>query len=115
MVKLVEEEVRPVSVSEAYHLLAPLKPRFKNPRSTAYQIFAKTLEYVEMCNRIQDISAIEDLKTTLNILGFTPEESSAMGSLLPQNSDEAKICIPSLNRLEDNVILQAIEKIQSLS
>lgn len=114
MAKVLEEEVRPVSISEAFYLLYPLKARFKNTRSASYQIYTKTLAYVESCHRIQNKAAIEDIKITLSTLGFTREESASAITLLPLNSDEAKICIPSLNRLEDNVILQAIEKIQNL-
>lgn len=114
MVNQTEDEMQPVSVSEVFHLIYPIKSRFKNPRSLSYQVFNKTLSYVESCHRIQDKTAIEDLKYTLSILGFTSEEVAALGTLLPQSSDEAKIYISSLNRLEDNVINQGIEKIQSI-
>lgn len=114
MAKQLDEEAKPVSISEAFHLLYPLKGRFKNTRSTSYQIYTKTLAYVESCHRIQDKAAIEDLKFTLTLLGFSPEEVASLGTLLPQSSDEAKICIPSLNRVDDSILLQAIEKIQSV-
>ena len=114
MTKQPQDEMIPISISEVFHLLYPIKGRFKNPRSLSYQMFNKTLTYVESCNRIQDKTAIEDLKFTLSILGFTSDEIALLGNLLPQSIDEAKIYISSLNRLDDNVIIQGIEKIQSI-
>lgn len=114
MSKQPEDDMLPVSVSEVFHLLYPIKGRFKNPRSVSYQVFNKTLTYVESCNRIQDKTAIEDLKYTLSLLGFTSEEIASLSTLLPQSIDEAKIYISSLGRLDDNVIIQGIEKIQSI-
>lgn len=110
-----EQEPQPISVSEAYHLLAPIKGRYKNARSESYQIYKKTLEYTEMVCKIQEKSAISDLKLYLEELGFTKEESAILGSLLPQTADEAKIYIPSISRLNDVSIYKAIEKIQSIS
>ncbi len=112
--KQAEDDMLPVSVSEVFHLLYPIKGRFKNPKSLSYQVFNKTLTYVEACNRIQDKSAIEDIKYTLSLLGFTPDEIASLDTLLPQSIDEAIIYISSLSRLDDNVIIQGIEKIQSI-
>lgn len=109
-----EQESQPITVSEAYHLLAPIKGRYKNTRSESFQIYKKTLEYTEMFCKIQDKSAISDLKLCLEELGFTKEEISILGSLLPQTADEAKIYMPSISRLNDTSIYKAIEKIQSI-
>lgn len=111
MIESLEDNSNPISVSEAYHLLVPLKSRYKNARTESYQIFKKTLEYTDTFCRIRDKTIAADLKSYLMDLGFNGEETSAFGSLLPQNADEAKLCIPSIVRLEDDVINKVIKKI----
>ncbi len=109
-----KDDERPITVSEAYHLLLPLKSRYKNIRAESYQIFIKTLEYTETFGRIKDKSAVLDLNVALVELGFSNAEIASLGTILPQNSDEAKILIPSIVRLDNSIIEQAIEKIQSI-
>lgn len=108
------QDSMPISVSEAYHLLAPLKARYKNTRSVPYQIYMKTLEYTEMFCKIEDKSALMDLKSFLTELGLTQEEVAVLGTLLPQSVSEAKIYIPALSRLDEREIGRIIEKIQSI-
>ncbi|ELA42843.1 uncharacterized protein VICG_00158 [Vittaforma corneae ATCC 50505] len=107
------QEPLPISISEAYHLLAPLKTRYKNTRAESYRIYTKTLEYAEMFCKIEDKSALVDLKFFLTELGLNQEEVAMVITLLPQSVSEAKICIPSLSRLEDKLISKIIEKINS--
>ncbi|KAM0680751.1 DNA-directed RNA polymerase II subunit rpb4 [Glugoides intestinalis] len=109
-----EKDPEPITVNDVYHILAPLKARYKNTRSEAYQIYKKTLDYSEMFCKIQDKAALADLKFFLAELGMNPEEIAIIGSLLPQSADEARIYLPSLSRLDDGVIFQAIDKIQSI-
>lgn len=105
------EHARPITTSEAFYLLAPLKSRYRNTRAESYQIYKKTLDYVEAFCRIQDKSVMGDLRSILADLEFTGEEIAAFGSLLPQSADEAKICIPSITRLDDESIDKVIDKI----
>lgn len=105
------ERSQPIATSEAFYLLAPLKSRYKNTRAESYQIYKKTLDYAEMFCRIQDKSVMSDLRSTLEELGFTGEEIMALGSLLPQSTDEARICVPSIMRLDEEAIEKAIDKI----
>lgn len=105
------EHAQPITTSEAFYLLAPLKSRYRNTRTESYHIYKKTLDYAEAFCRIQDKSAMSDLRSALTDLGFTGEEIAAFGSLFPQNADEAKICIPSITRLDDESIDKAIDKV----
>lgn len=103
-------EPLPISVSEAYHLLAPLKARYKNTRAESYRIYTKTLEYAEAFCKIEDKSALADFKFFLSELGLSQEETASTITLLPQSVSEAKVCIPSLSRLEDGLVSKIIEK-----
>lgn len=105
------KSMRPISISEAFHLLLPLKTRNTNIRSESYQIYKKTLDYTETFCRIHDKSIIVDFQTTLSNLGFNQEEIASMISLLPQTVDEAKMCIPSITRLPNGSINEAVQKI----
>lgn len=111
MIENADDSSQPISVSEAYHLLVPLKSRHKNARTESFQIYKKTLEYAEAFCRIQDKSIVADLKATLADLGFSEEEAAALGSLLPQSADEAKLCVPSIVHLDDGTIDKAVKKI----
>lgn len=106
-----KDEERPITISEANQLLLPLKSRYTNTRSDSYQIYLKTLEYTNTFGRIKDKSAVLDLNLALTNLGFTPVEIASLGSILPDNADEAKILVPSIVRLSDSIIEEAIEKI----
>lgn len=102
----------PIMVSEAYYLMNSIKSRYKNTRSTSYKTFKETFDYCEKFCKIKDKSFADDLRTTLSEYGFNEEEISALGSILPLSRDDAKICVPSISRLPDNVIDMAIDKIQ---
>lgn len=43
------------------------------------------------------------------------QDVAILGSLLPMTSDEAKIYIPSITRLDDDTIEKAIQMIQNVS
>lgn len=109
------EEALPISVSEAYQLLEPLKSRYKNIRSESYQIYSKTFEYTEKFRKIREKSVLEDLKFSLSTLGLKAQEIAAICTLLPQSVNEAKICIPGVSELDDEVISQIIEKIHDIT
>lgn len=104
----------PISINEAYNLLLSLKSRYKNTRSESYQIYSKTLEYLELFSRIKDKSAMQDLRTTLIDLGFTEQEIAIFASILPCTADDAKILVPSLVRLNDEIIEKAVSKVESI-
>lgn len=104
-----------ITVSEAFHLLDFQKPKYKNTRSNAYKIYRETLDYAHAFCKIRDRSIAEDTAATLMEMGFTDEEVAAMGSLILQTKEEARICIPSITRLSDSVIERAIEKLNSVS
>lgn len=110
-----EKSCHPITISEAFYLLHPLKSRYKNTRSYSYKIFKETLDYTEKFCKIKDKSLADDIRSYLTDLGFDEEEVAALGSLFPQSSDEAKICIPTIVRLGDGVIDTAIEKLQHVS
>ena len=103
-----------VTPSEAYYLLEPQKSRHKTVRTEAYNIFRKCYEYTEIFGKIKDKSVIEDLRIYLKDCGFKENEIVVFGTLFPQSIEEAKIYIPSLNRLEDEVIEKGIQKIQNV-
>lgn len=107
-----EKASQPVTTSEAYHLLFPLKGRFKNTRIASYKIFKDTLDYTERFSKIKDKGHADELRQRLTALGLTPDEIAVLGSLFPQSADEAKICSPSISRLDDKTIDAAIEKFQ---
>lgn len=104
----------PVTISEAFHLLEPLRGRFKNTRSTSFKIYKETLQYAEKFGKIKDKALLADLKESLVGLGFTEEEAASLGSLFPQSTGDAKLCVPSISRLPDSTIDLAIEKMQLL-
>lgn len=108
------QDLVPISVSEAYNLLAPLKARYKNTRSTSYQIYMKTLEYTEAFCKIDDKSALMDLKSFFTDAGVTETEGAALASLAPQSVSEAKTYVPTLSRMEEWELSRVIEKIQSI-
>lgn len=105
----------PITTSEAYHIMLPLKGRYKNTRSESYKIFKETLKYADLFGKIKEKSLADDLRQALVELGFSEAEIAAIGSLLPQSSNEAKICVPSITRLTDNAIESAIQKVQQVS
>ena len=109
-----ELESHPITVSEAYHLLTPIKGRFKDTRSQAYKIFKDTYEYVEAYGKIKDKAAAEDLRQSMVDAGCTEEEVAALGTLLPQSVEEARACAPGLSRLDARVLDEIVEKIQGL-
>lgn len=110
-----EKPCHPVTVSEAFHLLHPLKHRYRNTRSYAYKIYKETLDYAERFCKMKDKSLADDIRSCLADLGFSEDEIAALGSLFPQSSDEAKICVPTITRLGDSTIDSAIEKLQHVS
>lgn len=107
-----EKISHPITTSEAFHLLNPLRSRYKNARSDSYKIFKETLDYTEVFCRIKDKCTTDDLRSALASLGFTEDEIALLGTLLPQTADEARILAPSIIRLESSIINIAIEKIQ---
>lgn len=109
-----DQDAVPISVSEAYHLLAPLKARYKNTRSTSYQIYMKTVEYAEKFCKIEDKSALMDLKLFFTELGLSDAESAVLTTLLPQSSGEVKAYVPELARLDSSEMSRITEKIQNV-
>lgn len=109
-----KEFCMPITVSEAFRLLEPLSENYKDARSNSSKIFKETLEYTRTFLRISDKGLADDFRQSLAENGFTNEEIAVLGSILPQSADEAKICIPSISRLDDSIIEQIIEKIRSL-
>jgi len=109
-----DQDAVPISVSEAYHLLAPLKARYKNTRSQSYQVYMKTLDYLEKFCKVEDKSGLMDLKSFLGELGLTEDEGATLTTLLPQSAGEMKAYVPGLSRFDDGVMNRIIEKIQSV-
>ncbi|KAI5169459.1 DNA-directed RNA polymerase II subunit RPB4 [Pancytospora epiphaga] len=107
-----EKASQPVTVSEALHLLLPLKDRFRNTRLPSYKIFKDTLDYTERFSKVKDKAQIEELRQRMDALGFTSEEIAILGSLLPQSVDEAKLCLPSIAHLDHKIIEIAVERFQ---
>ncbi|KAI4290749.1 DNA-directed RNA polymerase II subunit RPB4 [Pancytospora philotis] len=107
-----EKASHPITTSEAYHLLHPLKSRYKNTRSPAYKIYKETLDYVEALCKIKEKSIVDDLRLTLFNMGLSEDEVVSFGTLFPQTLDEAKILVPSIVRLDDATIDLAISKVQ---
>lgn len=106
----------PVMLAEARYLLEGHKERFKTDfRSNTSKAFRSTLAYLEEFCRMKDRSVVDDLRSTLSSLGFSEVEIAMFGSLFPQSVEEAKLLIPSLMQKEDQVISQAIEKIQHVA
>ncbi|KAI5152154.1 DNA-directed RNA polymerase II subunit RPB4 [Enteropsectra breve] len=109
-----KDTARPISISQAYFLLNSIRERPRNPRTEATKIYNTTLEYCERFMKFEDMSAYEDVRKYQEILGFNEEEIAILGSLIPQTVDEAKICVPSVSRFQDDVIESVIEKLQKI-
>ncbi|AFM98775.1 RNA polymerase II subunit Rpb4 [Encephalitozoon hellem] len=110
------KDSHPVTLAEARYLLEGQKERFRADfRSNASKIFRSTLGYLDEFCRIKDKSVAEDLRTTLSALGFSELEIALFGSLFPQSVEEAKSLVPSLESKGDDVVEQAVEKIQQLA
>lgn len=56
--------------------------------------------YLKRQSKIMQENSVIELKTDLEKLGLTDIEISQIGSLMPQNTEELKILIPSLNKLD---------------
>lgn len=105
----------PVMLAEAKYLLEGQKERFKADfRSNTSKTFRSAFTYLEDFCRMKDKSVVDDLRTTLSTAGFDEMEIALFGSLFPQSVEEAKLLVPSLISKDDQVISQAIEKIQQI-
>ncbi len=108
----ITQEPQPISVSEAHHLLEPLRSKYKNTRSESYQVYYKTLEYTKMLCRIDDKSLLEDLKFSLAEFGLNDKEISIILTLLPKSASDAKMYVPTLSRFDGDIMKKIIEKIR---
>jgi DNA-directed RNA polymerase subunit F len=110
------EGTHPVTVSEARSLLESQKERIlsgESGKSLSHQKeFMSTLHYTEVFGKLKSKSHIEDLRNTLSELKLSENEIALIGSLLPQSSDEARILIPSLNRLDDETLGFIVTRVQ---
>jgi len=104
----------PITISEAYQILSQIKNRYKNPHSEAYKFYMSTLEYTERFGRIKEPAMIEILKNELEALGYSKEEVVALGNLLPESGDEARICIPSISKYSNQKVEEAISKVHNI-
>ncbi|KAL6122318.1 hypothetical protein NUSPORA_00682 [Nucleospora cyclopteri] len=109
-----EQNTKPISTSEAFHLLKTVEDRYKNPRSEAHAVYKKTLEYTETFCKLNDQSSCDLLKAYFTELGFKEEEVAGFCSLAPDTINEAKILIPSIIRLPDSIIDSAIKKFNDI-
>lgn len=105
----------PIMLAEARYLLESQKERFRTDfRSNASKVFRSTLGYLDGFCRIKDKAVVEDLRTSLSGLGLSEAEIALVGSLFPQSVEEAKSLVPSLESKSDDVIGQAIDKVQQV-
>ncbi|KAF7682651.1 DNA-directed RNA polymerase II subunit rpb4 [Astathelohania contejeani] len=103
-----KEEMFPIMVSEAKCLLEENKQRFTTARSikalTHQKAFFSSLTHCETYGKIKSKSNMEDLRNVLKDNNLDDIEIALLGSLLPQSSEEAKVIIPSLNKLDDETL-----------
>jgi len=90
-----------------------LEARQRAPPDT--QVYNKTLDYVRTFTRFPSTEATSAarqlMRRTLEISQF---ETAQIANLCPQTADEAKSCIPSLNKTDDDVLQPILDELQTL-
>lgn len=58
---------------------------------------------------------MENLRVSLIELGLNEEEVAIVASLFPQSVDEVRMLVDSLSRLDEQTLIQVVNKINSIS
>jgi len=90
-----------------------LEARHRAPPDT--QVYNKTVDYVKTFTRFPSTEATaaarQLMRRTLDLSQF---ETAQVGNLCPQTADEAKSCIPSLAKVDDEVLQPVLDELQTL-
>mmetsp|Transcript_38368 Transcript_38368/g.46288 ORF Transcript_38368/g.46288 Transcript_38368/m.46288 type:complete len:140 (+) Transcript_38368:202-621(+) len=62
----------------------------------ANPVFEKCLQYCKRFNRFENHTAVSQVRELLSSAGLSEYEVGAIGNLVPENAQEAKVLIPSL-------------------
>lgn len=108
------ENHTPITISEALHYLQESRTRMLNKDSESRKIFESTLEYCQSNSKISSLHSIENLTEGLRVLGLDDREIVQVCNLFPQSTDEMKNLVPSLERLEENILEKALNKINTV-
>lgn len=78
------------------------------------EVFMKTLNYTERFSRFKNRETISDVRGLLQKYQLHKFELSSLANLCPENAEEAKALIPSLEgRFEDEELQEILDNIQT--
>lgn len=107
-----------LSNSEARILITAItdQQRKVNPNFKESETLSKTQDYLQLFARFKHQSTITQCESILRgVESLQPFERSQLGTLLPQDAEEAKTLIPSLaNKIGDEQLQQLCEEMEEL-
>merc|ERR1711976_7771 len=110
------ENAETLLVSEVQMLLQHRKQQNESAEEEQElsEVFMKTLGYTERFSKFKNRETIAAVRSLLMQKKLHKFELAALANLCPENADEAKALIPSLEgRFEDDVLQQILEDIQT--
>jgi len=97
------QNVKPIMLSEVVVLLEHRKKRVVG-EDVEEPFVDKTLEYVKKFSQYKDRQTIRELRQVMYTFSLEPFELVQLCNLAPDSGEEACRLVPSLTRLEDDVI-----------
>ncbi|EPR78826.1 DNA-directed RNA polymerase II subunit D [Spraguea lophii 42_110] len=107
------DSLQPLMISEVLYYLNGERERIGHSKNQSHaEAFKKTVDYIEQFGKLKGKTLISDLKKTLKSYNLTDVEIAKIGSLLPQTVEELRVLIPSVNRLDEDILVRIVARLQ---
>lgn len=105
----------PITISEALHYLEESRLRIVGRKGgSKNNFFDSILDYCQNNSKGNSLHSIQNLTESLKNLGLNDLEIVQVCNLIPQSIDEIKILVPSLERLDENILEKVLDKINTI-
>ena len=82
---------------------------------TTKRLLDRTFEYTQTFRKFKTGTEIKDVRKSIESLGLQEYENAFLLSICPNNAEEAKALLKSLERIDDDRLNLALEDIQNFT